>query len=105
MKDGRVFEGTIAKTSIVQGWLALVLDKPSKDYPDLCLGQRADEIPPHGKLHFKDMVSAVTKGERIGRGIIGDEDLLAKYRRMWEQGREYKWEDDGNVFPDEPCPY
>jgi len=107
MKDGRVFEGVIANTSLRQGWLALSLNVERDDYPDIYLGQLPRDIPEHGKLHFKDMISAVTENERVGSNSPPrDVDEIDSYRELWAAGRRFKWIDEnGQPHPDEPCPF
>lgn len=74
MQDGRVFEGPIWSYRPEEGYLTLVLD-PSL-YPD---------VPE--KLFFRDMKSAITKGERISINQIGDRDEIQRAKHDGWDGR------------------
>jgi len=65
MKNGREHESPIHEFRPKAGWMTL--------------------FEPEDRLYFRDMVSAVTKGERISIGRIGEQDEL-------ERAREAGWD-------------
>lgn len=62
MKDGRTFCGPIWSWRPADGWFSIV----DSDSPD--------------RIHFRDVESVVTKGQRTHPGIIEDQDELARAR-------------------------
>jgi len=79
MKDGRELSNPIE------------LFRPEEGYIKLF---GIDEL-----LYFKDMCSAVTKGERITATKFGDEDEIARAREYMRRGRSIGW---GKLTPDTP---
>jgi hypothetical protein len=76
LKNGKRVCGPLWTFRPKEGWLELA----AMDDEDLAsIGNT--EHP--GRIYLRDIVSAVTKGERISIGVIGDCDELARAR---EQG-------------------
>ena len=79
MKNGKILEGWIEKFRPIEGYLTF--NGSNK------------------KIMFKDMVSAVTEGERISLNKIGNEDELQRARDYLKSARENKWD---KITPDFP---
>lgn len=69
MKDGTTWCGPINLFRPKEGWMSL-------------MGEDAQE-----KLFFRDMLSAVTKGERVCVSKIGDQDEIARARNDGWDGK------------------
>ena len=63
MKDGRKFSNPMMYFRPEEGWMSLMI-----------------EPGPDEKLFFRDMVSAVTKNQRISINEFGDEDEIQRAR-------------------------
>lgn len=78
-KDGKIFIGPIWKWDPIKGFLSLIGN---------------DE-----KFYFKDLVSVVTKNERVGVNKIRDVDELARAREWLKSARKFGWSDVPPDFP------
>ncbi len=68
MKDGRRFCGPMWEFYPDEGWMSIPADERAPD-----------------RIYFRDMESAVTKGDRVAVGVIQDVDELERARRQgWD---------------------
>jgi hypothetical protein len=77
-KDGRKFVGFLRMWRPWENWLSIV-------DPDLDGGKET-------RVSFDDIVSAVTRNERIDIHKTGDEDELERARQDLAVGRKLNWE-------------
>lgn len=70
LKDGQILTGNIEKF------------KPEDNYIKLF---NTDNIL------LNDIESAVTEGERLGHGIIGNQDELLRAKQYMQDARKYNW--------------
>ena len=76
MKDGREYNSPIKLFRPKEGYLTLF-----------------DTIIENEKLYFKDMESAITKGQRISINVIGDQDEIERAIEYKKDAREFHWDE------------
>ena len=72
-KDGKEYCGFIMVFRPEEGWVSIV---------------DGDELR---KFNFGDLISAITKGERLSINKIGDCDEIERARKYMRDGREFGW--------------
>lgn len=87
LNNGMEITGFIDKYRPQDGWMSLMKGACIRDKENVSF----DSDKPY-MIYFKDMISAVTKDERLSINHIGDQDEIARAKYDLAQGRMYGWE-------------
>lgn len=74
LNDGRVYIGPLWAFRPTEGWCSLVLDPIHYD------------DPPPDRFFFRDMISMVTRDQRISIEVTSDQDELERARNQGWNG-------------------
>lgn len=72
LKTGEKLSGIVWSVRPLEGWFTLIVDDDERT------------------IKMEDCESVVTEGERIRRGEIGDQDMLAEWAKRAEEERARK---------------